>query len=261
MSPKKKIREDFIKNILAERGSVSVGSLAETLDVSMQTIRRDLEKLSETENWHRAYGRISVAKSLLNTPFELRASTNLKGKQAIAEITAQQIPDGSTIFISIGSTPLEVSKALLIKRDLTVITNNLGAALTLGNEKSNRILIPGGEIRLPDKDIIGDEAVQFFDRFRAEFAIFGVGGVANDGGLLDFHPAEVQARIKMKENSTKSILVLDNSKFSRHAPATGDNIANIDLIICDNPGSSATGEIISNIKDKFIFAEKENELV
>ena len=144
---------------------------------------------------------------------------------------------------------------------MTVITNNLGAALTLGNEKSNRILIPGGEIRLPDKDIIGDEAVHFFDRFRAEFAIFGVGGVANDGGLLDFHPAEVQARIKMKENSSKSILVLDSSKFSRHAPATGDNIANIDLIICDNPGSSAMGEIISNIKDKFIFAEKENQLV
>ena len=130
MSPKKKIREDFIRNILAERGSVSVGSLAETLDVSMQTIRRDLDKLSASENWHRAYGRISVAKSLLNTPFELRASTNLKGKQAIAEVTAAQIPNGSTIFISIGSTPLEVSKALLSKRDLTVITNNLGAALT-----------------------------------------------------------------------------------------------------------------------------------
>ena len=56
-------------------------------------------------------------------------------------------------------------------------------------------------------------------------------------------------------------IVLDNSKFSRHAPAAGDNIANIDLIICDNLGSSATGEIISNIKDKFIFAEKENEQV
>ncbi|GIR85321.1 MAG: hypothetical protein CM15mP85_19450 [Rhodobacterales bacterium] len=92
MSPKKKIREDFIRNILVERGSVSVGSLAETLDVSMQTIRRDLDKLSASENWHRAYGRISVAKSLLNTPFELRASTNLKGKQAIAEVTAAQIP-------------------------------------------------------------------------------------------------------------------------------------------------------------------------
>ena len=88
MSPKKKIREDFIKNILTERGSVSVGSLAETLDVSMQTIRRDLEKLSETEKWHRAYGRISIAKSLLNTSFDLRLSTNLKGKQAVAEVAA-----------------------------------------------------------------------------------------------------------------------------------------------------------------------------
>lgn len=259
MSPKKKIREDFIRNILAERGSVSVGSLAETLDVSMQTIRRDLDKLSASENWHRAYGRISVAKSLLNTPFELRASTNLKGKQAIAEVTAAQIPNGSTIFISIGSTPLEVSKALLSKRDLTVITNNLGAALTLGNETSNRILIPGGEIRLPDKDIIGEETEQFFDRFRAEFAIFGVGGVAKDGGLLDFHPAEVQARLKMKEHSSKSILVLDSTKFIRHAPAAGDNITNLDLVICDNPGPTPTSNLILNLKNKIIFAEQETE--
>ncbi len=79
------------------------------------------------------------------------------------------------------------------------------------------------------------------------------------GGLLDFHPAEVQARLKMKEHSSKSILVLDSSKFIRHAPAAGDNITNLDLVICDNPGPTPTSNLILSLKNKIIFAEQETE--
>src|SRR3546814_15941082 len=87
--------------------------------------------------------------------------------------------------------------------------------MALSEEVSNRIILPGGELRLPDRDLFGEEVVDFFGRYRAEFAIFSVAGVAEDGGLLEFHAAEVRAGNRLRQNAQTSILVIDRTKFGR----------------------------------------------
>jgi DeoR family glycerol-3-phosphate regulon repressor len=245
----------MIQQTVQERGAISVGALADMLGVSTQTIRRDLDILCANDNLRRAHGRIELAEDRLNTPFDQRAGTNLVGKRAIGEVTASRIPDRSTIFISIGSTALAVARALHRRKELTVITNNLSVAMTLSEEVSNRIILPGGEIRLPDRDFVGEEVVDFFGRYRAEFAIFGSAGVDTDGGLLEFHQAEVRATERMRRNAQTSLLVLDHSKFGRLAPAMGCNIADIDLVICDRPPVDAFASLVENLNDRIIFAE------
>src|SRR5210317_1994633 len=233
MSSKKQKRRESIAALVLEQGAVTVGSLAERFDVSMQTIRRDVDALCEGDMLHRVHGRIELSEEFLNTPFDQRAGTNLLGKRAIGEAAADLIPDGSTVFISIGSTPLSVAKALRRRKGLTVITNNLSAAMALSDELSNRIILPGGEVRLPDRDILGEEVLEFFGRYRADFGIFGVAGVDEDGSLLEFHSAEVRARECIRENSKVSMLVLDRTKFGRMAPAVGENINDMDHVILD----------------------------
>ena len=255
MASKKIRRRDLILEVVQERGGVSVGALAEMLGVSTQTIRRDLDILCDHQDLRRVHGRIELSPELLNTPFDQRADTNRAGKRSIAELVANMIPSGSTIFLSIGSTPLEVAKALLKRQELTVITNNLGAAMALSEEMSNRIILPGGEIRLPDRDIIGEGSVDFFGRFRAEFAVFGVAGVAEDGGLLDFHPAEVRARQQMQRNAQTSILVLDRSKFGRMAPALGGTLAELDHVVVDRPPEDAFLGLLDPIADRLAYSE------
>ena len=255
MASKNIRRRDLIQQVVQERGGVSVGSLAEMLGVSTQTIRRDIDKLCDGKTLRRSHGRIELSPELLNTPFDQRAVTNRAGKQSIADLVAGLIPNGSTIFLSIGSTPLEVAKALVQRQDLTVITNNLGAAMALSEEVSNRIILPGGELRLPDRDFIGEGSVDFFGRFRTEFAIFGVAGVAEDGGLLDFHPAEVRARQQMQRNAQTSILVLDHSKFGRIAPALGGNLTEPDRVVVDHPPASPFLELLEPLGDRLDYSE------
>ena len=233
MSAKKKKRHKLIEDIVLERGALSVGALAEVLDVSTQTIRRDVDKLCEGGLLKRRHGRVGLSPRQSNTPFDQRLSTNLAEKRNIGEAAAELIPDGATVFISIGSTPLSVARALRRRKGLTVITNNLSAALALSDEMTNRIILPGGELRLPDRDILGEDVLAFFSRYRAEFCIFGVAGIAEDGSLLEFHAAEVRAREQIMANSQRSILVIDHSKFGRLAPAAGENIADVDTVILD----------------------------
>lgn len=255
MSSKKARRRDAITALVLEQGAVTVGSLADQLDVSMQTIRRDMDALCEGDMLHRVHGRIELSQEFLNTPFDQRAGTNLLGKRAIGEAAAGLIPDGATLFISIGSTPLSVARALRRRKGLTVITNNLSAAMALSEEVSNRIMLPGGELRLPDRDILGNDVLDFFGRFRAEFAIFGTAGIAQDGGLLEFHTTEVRARQKICENAQTSLLVVDGSKFGRSAPALGSNIADMDTVIVDRRPDAAFAPLMDSIKNRLLVAE------
>ena len=248
-------RRDLILQVVQERGGASVGSLAEMLGVSMQTIRRDVDLLCDGETLRRRHGRIELAEDRLNTPFDQRAGTNLTGKRAIAEEAAAMIPDGATLFISIGSTALSVARALRFRKELTVITNNLSAAMALSEEVSNRIILPGGELRLPDRDFIGDEVVEFFGRFRAEFAVFGTAGVGEDGRLLEFHSSEVRASERMRANAQTSILVIDRSKFGRLAPAAGTSITTVDRVVCDRSPPEAFDQIFEALGDRVVFAE------
>ena len=257
MSERKLKRRDAILGIVRERGVVAVGALAEMLGVSTQTIRRDIDTLCEDETLRRRHGRIELSEQQLNTPFDQRAATNPSGKHHIGEAAAGLIPDGATLFISIGSTSLSAARALRRRKNLTVITNNLSAAMALSDEMSNRIILPGGELRLPDRDILGGDVVSFFNRYRAEYAIFGAAGVAEDGSLLEFHTAEVRARERIRENARTSILVLDCTKFGRIAPAAGENIRDVDHVILDRMPGPEYASMIEDIGDRLLLAERE----
>lgn len=256
MASKKIKRHDMIHQVVQERGGVSVGSLAEMLGVSTQTIRRDIDILCDGKTLRRSHGRVELAEEKLNTPFDQRAGTNLASKRAIAEVAASQIPDGATLFISIGSTTLSVARALRYRKELTIITNNLSAAMALSEEVSNRIILPGGELRLPDRDFVGEEVVDFFGRFRAEFALFGTAGVGEDGRLLEFHESEVRASERMRANAQRSLLVIDHSKFGRLAPAAGARITDVDQIVCDRPPAAKFNPILEALGEQLMFAEK-----
>lgn len=259
MSSKMRARREMILDLVQERGVISVGALAELLDVSMQTIRRDIEELCATEGLRRLHGRIELAEDRLNMPFDQRTDTNLAAKRAIGHAAAQLIPDGASLFISIGSTALAVANALRGRKELTIITNNLSAAMALSDEISNRIIIPGGELRLPDRDMLGDDVVSFFGKYRAEYGVFGTAGVAADGRLLEFHAAEVRASERIRLNSVTSILVIDQSKFGRLAPALGPNITEINHVVTDRAPAGEFAHLAKGLGEKLLLASGEHQ--
>jgi len=188
-------RRDRIQQVVQEQGAVRVGALAEMLGVTMQTIRRDLDVLCDGEVLRRSHGRIELSPGKLNAPFDERAGMNRVGKRSIAALVAAMIPNGSTVFLSIGSTPLAVAKALVRRQKLTVITNNLGAAMALSGEVSNRILLPGGELRLPDRDLLAEETAQRHTPSRPASPAFGASVVDTDPRSLAFQTAPAPARL------------------------------------------------------------------
>ena len=249
----KNSRKDQIMELTLERGIVSVGNLAEKLGVSTQTVRRDINQLCSDNLLRRRHGGVERFEKPLNAPYGERTATNPSYKHAIANAAAEMVADGSSVFISIGSTPTMVAEALRAKKNLTIMTNNLNAAMVLSEEATNRIILAGGELRLPDRDILGEEVTSFFDNYRAEFGIFGVAGVAEDGALLDFHASEVRVREKIRMNCQTSVLVVDSTKFGRNAPAVGGNILDVDRVIMDKHQNDDFKTLLERVNDRLVI--------
>jgi DeoR family glycerol-3-phosphate regulon repressor len=252
-------RKQHIMEAARRNGQVMVEGLAEDLGVSTHTIRRDINQLCEESKLRRLRGGAVYLEEHVNLPYQARAVLNFDAKTAIAQRVAELIPDGTTIFISIGTTPAIVAAALAQKQSLTIITNNLNAALALSENQSNRIILPGGELRLPDRDILGRAAVDIFSNYRADYAIYGVGGIDIDGSLLDFNVAEVQMREQMRINARRSILVADRTKFGRRTVAVGGTFNEADIAVIDGRPAPSFEPLLDSYPGQLILAMEETD--
>lgn len=229
-------RQHGIVDLARNGGFLSVEMLAEHFAVTPQTIRRDINTLCDANLLRRRRGGAEYVEApRVNLPYDSRRIIHPLAKQAIGALVAGMIPNGASVSFGIGTTPEFVALAMQGHADLTVVTNNLNVAMALSVARSNRIILPGGTVRLPDRDMLGPHVEEMFGDYRVDVCVFGVGGIEPDGTLVDFDRAEVLVRAAMLGSCRRSILVADVSKLGRPAPARGGRLSDIDLVALDAP--------------------------
>jgi len=226
-------RQIEIAEMIRESDFLDVESLANRFDVTSQTIRRDLTVLCDHGLARRRHGGVEKPLTGGNLAYRSRQILNNAAKKAIAREVARRIPHGASVAFSIGTTPEIVAQALLAHEGLKVFTNNLNVAMLCCGNPTFEVTVVGGTVRNSDRDVLGPDVQRFFSAYKVDFGVYGVGGVEDDGTLLDFHPDEVAARQAIRENSRNSFLVLDASKFMRPAHIRGGRIEEVDCVFCD----------------------------
>lgn len=227
-------RQRAILDRLGRSGRTTIEALAAHYAVSPQTIRRDVNELCAAGLLRRVHGGVQLPGGE-NLLYASRRSLNQGAKDAIGARFAQIVPSGASLSVSIGTTPEVAIRSLAEQSDVTLITNNLNIALFACDREGWQVMVPGGTVRAGDRDILGPQVEDFFARYQVDFGVFGVGGVAEDGTLLDFTEAEVAARMAILRNCRRSVLLLDHTKFGRAAHVRGGHLSDLDLVICDQP--------------------------
>lgn len=239
-------RQQEIVELVRINGFTSVENLAEHFAVTPQTIRRDVNSLCDGNLLRRKHGGAEyVDAPAVNLPYGSRRISNLAAKQAIGAYVASQIPNHASISFGIGTTPEFVARAMLNHEDLTVVTNNVNVAVALSANPSNRIIMPGGVMRLPDLDFLGPQVEEMYRSYRVDFGIFGVGGIEPDGTFVDFDRTEVLARMALLESCRLSVLVADVSKFGRPAHASGGSLGDLGMIVLDSLPDAAIHPLVT----------------
>ncbi len=198
-------------------GTVRIGELARALDVSHETIRRDIRLLVGRGDLVRLHGAVRHAEAGREAPFERRMRENVEAKRAIARHAARMIADGDSVMMDTGTTTSVLARALLTHRGLTIVTNSSDVARTLATVNGNRVYMAGGELHGDNGAAFGRSACAFIAEFRVRFAVISIAGVDAEAGLMDYRLAEAEfARIVLTRGETRLVLT-DGSKFDRQA--------------------------------------------
>ena len=208
-------RHGEILRLLKEEGMVTIADLAQRLDVSLETVRRDVKPLTEDGSVLKMHGAISLPGIIGEAPFERRMRDNADAKRMIARMVAATIRDGESIMLDCGTTTSFLARELLGHHRLTVVTNSSDIARTLGTANGNRVYMAGGELRSDSGAAFGVSAIDFVGRFSVDHAIISAGAIDAAGGVMDFDLEEAEFAATVLSRGQRSVVITDHSKFGR----------------------------------------------
>lgn len=227
-------RRELVLDLLERKGRVLVGELALKASVSEMTIRRDLEALEREGVLKRVHGgAVSAVSMSYEPPFPVRAQRAVETKERIGQAAASLLAEGETVILDVGSTTLEVAKALKGRRNLTIITPSLRVADVLAGEPGLRLMLTGGMVRPGELSLVGDLADRAFADLRFDTFIMGVGGIDPDAGLTEFNPDDARVKRAALSSARRCVVTADSSKLGKVAFARICPLERVDVLVTD----------------------------
>ncbi len=210
------VRRQQIIAWIEEEGSARVRELAKAFDVTEATIRQDLERLEETGRITREHGGAylnSVPTQVASVA--LHHQVEMDRKQKIGALAASLVQDNETLIFDAGTTTTEVANRVLERENLTVITNALNIAMTLGSVPGFSVHMPGGEFKPPTLSLTGDKSVDYFKDILAGKLFLATAGVDVRLGLTYPSFADLQLKQAMIRAAQHVYLVADATKINQ----------------------------------------------
>ncbi|MET3132053.1 DeoR family glycerol-3-phosphate regulon repressor [Oxalobacteraceae bacterium GrIS 1.11] len=247
-------RQRRLLEAVRQKVTISVEELAQQLDVTPQTVRRDVKQMEEAKLLARYHGGVGLPSSVENIDYTQRQSLNSEAKRRIAGAVARHVPNGCSLLINIGTTTEEVARALGRHQGLHVVTNNLNVAAILADNSECEVIVAGGVVRGRDRGIVGEATIDFIRQFKVDIGIIGISSIDEDGSLRDFDAREVKVAQAIIEQSREVWLVADQDKFGRKALVRMADLAQIDILFTDAEPPPQLKKVLQEAKVKVVVA-------
>lgn len=243
--------------ILAEMrasATLRVGDLATELNVSTETIRRDLFELGEKGLINRTYG--GAVRPFASEPSVTeRHALMVAEREAIAAATVKLIEPKEVIAIGAGATTTHVARRMAAAcRDLTVITHSFSVATVVSANPTIEVLMCPGRYNAREGMMVGVETGEFLQNYNVNRAILGISGITTDG-LADAEPDAAFVYRAMMNRASQTIIVSDHSKFDVPSLAIWARIPDIQHLVTDRPPEGAVARALGRAGVEITVAE------
>lgn len=212
-------RELILERLDADRFA-SVNDLAEALQVSPSTVRRDLQQLGASGDLRRTHGGAVVlsrtSDGALEHPYATTAQAGAELKAAMGRAAAALVPDGAVVALDIGTTTPLVARHLA-GRPVTVITSNLAVLDELRDDPAVDLVLLGGTVRRNFQTLVGALTLQALASISCDVAVLSCTGVRPDGRVVDDMSVEAPTKEGLLAAATQTVLLASQAKF----PGTG----------------------------------------
>lgn len=204
-----------IHNLVKQKNTVMIRELSKSLNVSTNTIRRDLANLEKQGLLRRTHGGAVFVDSNQSMPYETRSREGLTEKEKIGRKAATLVRASGTVIIDAGTTTRQLALYLKGISKLTVLTNSLEIAEILSQNPNIIVIVSGGILQVSSRHLIGMPAEQFFSRIRVDQLFTSANAISLEEGLLSSNLHIVPIKRKMIEAAKETIIIADSSKFNQ----------------------------------------------
>src|SRR5947209_12890495 len=227
---------------LAADGSVGVHEIAQALDVSTATVRRDLQLLEEQKLLGRTHGGAVSHGVLYELPLRYKTTRQTEEKRRIAREAASRVIEGWAIGLTGGTTTTEVARALADHPQLTVVTNALNIAAEIAVRPNLKLVVTGGVARPESYELVGPIAEASLEGLNLDMVFLAADGISPRAGLTTHHEIEAGTNRALLARAEQVVVVADSSKLGHVAFARICELADVDELITDagaDPGAVA----------------------
>ena len=227
----KKERQEFILHKLNLHNKILCADLSNKMGVSDDTIRRDLQELSQEDKLIKVHGG-ALSKSF-HTAFDRKMVYNLEDKNIIAQKTAALVQSGMYILTSGGTSILEFAKSLDTNLNATFFTCSLNAAIEFAHHPSIEVVMIGDKVSKDSMLTTGASAVQTIESIQADLCILGINSLDTQFGLSENDWEVVQIKKAMIKASKKTICIGISEKLNSQQKIKVANLDEIDILITE----------------------------
>lgn len=211
-------RQQRIANYLCQVEFASLDELAQQVQASASTVRRDLTALEACGTIRRTHGGARV----VNPPtdefaFSARDTHQLAEKEAIGRACADLIQSRQSVIVDAGTTAYHAARHLESKKP-QIVTNSLPVANLYASSSQVEVVLSGGVVYPRLGVLVGPLAIDSFARMHADVAIMGAGGVTAEG-ITNSHVLLIELQQAMLRAAQRVVFCLDHTKFGRRSMA------------------------------------------
>lgn len=248
-------RQQHLVTLARAAGRVDVAEVAASLDVTAETIRRDLTVLERQGLLRRVHGgAIPVERLGFEPALGARDAVMTAEKEAIAKAALAQVPDEGAILLDAGSTTSRLAQILPTDRQLTVVTNALPVAMTLASYPNLTVLVLGGRLRGRTMASVESWALDALAETYVDVAFMATNGISTGRGLTTPDHAEAAAKRAMIAAARRTVLLADHTKVGSDHLARFAELSDIDTFITDTGLDERTAAEIESQGPKVIRA-------
>ncbi len=208
----KKERHAYILHSVNLHNKVLIGDLGQQMQVSEDTIRRDLVELDEQEKLVKVHG------GAMSKSFKFDINSNsiyaLSAKKVIALKAASLIKENMFVFTTGGTTILEMAKILPLQLKATFITGSLPAAMEYAKHPSIEVIFIGDKVSKNARHTVGVTAIEKIKQFRADLCFLGTNAISIENGLTDNDWDIAQVKKALIEASKESYCLAISEKLN-----------------------------------------------
>ncbi len=226
-------RHSLILDLLEKEGSVRVAVLAERLQVTEETVRRDLERLGHDGKLQRTHGgALALDASKREQPFDVRSSAQQREKDAIARVAAAQVQEGEVIAIDGSSTAFALARALA-DQAITVITTSMPVIMALAQRTRIRVVCAGGTLDRTSMSLSGALTEQVLEHYNIHRLFLSCTGIDAERGLTETADGLAAVKRRLMARAAQTYLLADHTKFGVRGGSIFSAADQIDALITD----------------------------